>query len=128
MGKRKTLNSTSDDDESTLTRISECSDDSNLIKLDLSQLVGGPPNNTEEPSDARDEKDITTHNLDENELLPISSSHEDLSDKNVLTIDEKDVSSEINLNNVESSKNVDSTLYKMMVVSIPSSETTLTSS
>ena len=36
-----------DDNESTITRISECSDDSNLIKLDLSQLVGEPATNSD---------------------------------------------------------------------------------
>merc|ERR1712038_901949 len=36
-----------DDNESTITRISECSDDSNLIKLDLSQLVGEPVTNSD---------------------------------------------------------------------------------
>merc|ERR1712223_390990 len=36
-----------DDNESTITRVSECSDDSNLIKLDLSQLVGEPVTNSD---------------------------------------------------------------------------------
>ena len=59
--KRETPNSTpDDDDESTITRISECSDDSNLIKLDLSQLVGEPANNSEETVD--DTKDICSVN------------------------------------------------------------------
>ena len=37
-----TPSSTPGEDESIITRASECSDDSNLIKLDLSQLVGEP--------------------------------------------------------------------------------------
>merc|ERR1712133_90598 len=40
-----------DEDESTMTRISECSDDSNLIKLDLSQLVGEPNTNSDNTKD-----------------------------------------------------------------------------
>ena len=43
-----TPTSAPDDDESTITRISECSDDSNLIKLDLSQLVGESAINSDE--------------------------------------------------------------------------------
>ena len=58
--KRETPNSTpDDDDESTITRISECSDDSNLIKLDLSQLVGEPANNSD---DTVETKDINSEN------------------------------------------------------------------
>ena len=55
-----------DEDESTMTRISECSDDSNLIKLDLSQLVGEPNTNSEDTkeveiakSDVKEEEETT---------------------------------------------------------------------
>merc|ERR1712152_4533 len=50
-----------------MTRISECSDDSNLIKLDLSQLVGEPNTNSDDTkeveiakSDVKEEEDIAT--------------------------------------------------------------------
>merc|ERR1711963_167462 len=41
-----------DEDESTITRISECSDDANLIKLDLSQLVGEPTASSDDKKEA----------------------------------------------------------------------------
>merc|ERR1712110_520261 len=46
-----TPSSTPGEDESIITRASECSDDSNLIKLDLSQLVGEPNNASEDAAD-----------------------------------------------------------------------------
>ena len=48
-----------DDNESTLTRISECSDDSNLIKLDLSQLVGEPATNSDATKEVANVKNQT---------------------------------------------------------------------
>ena len=53
--KFETPNATPDDDnESTITRVSECSDDSNLIKLDLSQLVGETSNNSDDTIETKD--------------------------------------------------------------------------
>ena len=55
-----------DEDESTITRISECSDDSNLIKLDLSQLVGEPTINSDE---GKEVGSIKTEKKEEEEAL-----------------------------------------------------------
>ena len=59
-----------DEDESTITRISECSDDSNLIKLDLSQLVGEPNTNSDNTkdveitkSDVKEEEETSSGNM-----------------------------------------------------------------
>ena len=69
--KSATPTSAPDEDESTMTRISECSDDSNLIKLDLSQLVGEPNTNSDDTkeveiakSDVKEEEDIATGKMD----------------------------------------------------------------
>ena len=69
--KSATPTSAPDEDESTMTRISECSDDSNLIKLDLSQLVGEPNTTSDDTkevettkSDVKNEEELSPGKMD----------------------------------------------------------------
>ena len=62
------------DNDSTLTGLSECSEDSNIIKLDLSQPVSGTPN-----ADAKGTLEQANENDDLNEkpTTPMISSQEE---------------------------------------------------
>merc|ERR1712001_623214 len=72
-----TPSSTPGEDESIITRASECSDDSNLIKLDLSQLVGEPNNASEDAADNKlkdhEEGDMKSKRSSRSISVPVSS-------------------------------------------------------
>ena len=72
-----TPSSTPGEDESIITRASECSDDSNLIKLDLSQLVGEPNNASEDAADNKlkdnEEGDMKSKRSSRSTSVPVSS-------------------------------------------------------
>merc|ERR1711863_184094 len=72
-----TPSSTPGEDESIITRASECSDDSNLIKLDLSQLVGEPNNASEDAADNKlkdnEEGDMKNKRSSRSTSVPLSS-------------------------------------------------------
>merc|ERR1712141_527455 len=72
-----TPSSTPGEDESIITRASECSDDSNLIKLDLSQLVGEPNIASEDAADNKlkdhEEGDMKSKRSGRSTSVPVSS-------------------------------------------------------
>ena len=72
-----TPSSTPGEDESIITRASECSDDSNLIKLDLSQLVGEPNIASEDAADNKlkdhEEGDMKSKRSSSSTSVPVSS-------------------------------------------------------
>ena len=72
-----TPSSTPGEDESIITRASECSDDSNLIKLDLSQLVGDPNIASEDAADNKlkdhEEGDMKSKRSSRSTSVPVSS-------------------------------------------------------
>merc|ERR1739844_189339 len=72
-----TPSSTPGEDESIITRASECSDDSNLIKLDLSQLVGEPNNASEDAADNKlkdnEEGDMKNKRSSRSTSVPLSN-------------------------------------------------------
>merc|ERR1712001_358273 len=72
-----TPSSTPGEDESIITRASECSDDSNLIKLDLSQLVGEPNSASEDAADNKlkdhEEGDMKSKRSSRSTSVPVSS-------------------------------------------------------
>merc|ERR1711863_244021 len=72
-----TPSSTPGEDESIITRASECSDDSNLIKLDLSQLVGEPNIASEDAADNKlkdnEEGDMKNKRSSRSTSVPLSS-------------------------------------------------------
>merc|ERR1712083_710099 len=72
-----TPSSTPGEDESIITRASECSDDSNLIKLDLSQLVGEPNIASEDAADNKlkdnEEGDMKSKRSSRSTSVPLSN-------------------------------------------------------